>query len=219
MEILKINNLSYGYKDGDYENMLLDNVSFVIKEGDFNIITGESGTGKTSLLYLLAGLEKKYDGDIYYDGKDIRNNLDLYRKKDVAMIFQNYNLIDYLSVINNIRIALQIKGFNIPDTKIKELLKSIKIDETKFNRRVSILSGGEKQRVAIARALLTDCKIIIADEATANLDGRLSLDIINLFRNLSKENNKTVILATHNKEICKYGDKCFNIENKKVILI
>lgn len=219
MELLKIENLTYKFKDGDLEHILLDDVNFSIKEGDFNVITGQSGSGKTSLLYLLSGLESNYSGNIIYKGKDIRDDIAKYRKNDVSLVFQNYNLIDYLSVINNIKLALKIKEVNVCDETIKELLKSIKIDESKFNRKVSVLSGGEKQRVAIARALLSGSQLIIADEATANLDEELSLEIINLLKRLSKENNKTVILATHNKEICKYGDRCFNIENKKVKLV
>lgn len=219
MELLKINNLTYKFKDGDYEHVLLDNVDFSIMDGDFNVITGQSGSGKTSLLYLLAGLESNYDGNIFYKDIDIRKDLNNYRKKEVSIVFQNYNLIDYLSVINNIKLALKIKGAYVSDDKIINFLKSINIDETKFNRKVAVLSGGEKQRIAIARALLSDTKLIIADEATANLDEELSFEVINLLKKLSKESKKTVILATHNKEIRKYGDRCFNIENKKVKLI
>lgn len=212
-KLLTINDLSYSYHDGNGERVIFDKVNIDFENGRFYTITGDSGSGKTTFLYLIAGLDDTYQGKIFYKGLDIKQNgLDRYRKEHVAMIFQNYNLIEYLSPLINIRLALNIQKSEKRDDEIYALLESLHIDRQKARRRSSTLSGGEKQRVAIARALATDAKIVIADEPTGNLDHKVSTDIMDIFKDLSLKHNKCIIMVTHNTELCKYADVHYYID-------
>lgn len=185
-----------------FKNMIaLNNVNLTCKQGEFIVLKGASGSGKSTLLSLIAGLSKPTTGEVIVDNKHISkmadNFVSMYRRENVGFIFQKYNLITTLKVHENIIIPLIPSN---PDekklnTKTDELLKIFEI-ETKKNEIVKNLSGGEQQRVAIARALINDPNIIIADEPTANLDSKLSLDFIEIIKKL-KNSQRTIIIATH----------------------
>ncbi len=215
MTVLDIKHLSYSYHDGDHERVIFDDTSLSFEEDTFYAVTGDSGSGKTTLLYCLAGLDERYIGDIFFEGKNLKEiGLDAYRRNCVSMIFQNYNLINYLSPLENIRIAMDISD-NVKDydeSAVLGLLDHIGIDKEKARRRSSSLSGGEQQRAAIARALVTGSKVIIADEPTGNLDTTSSDEIVALFKQLAHEYGRTVIMVTHNPRLAKEADREYTID-------
>ena len=221
-DILTVKDLDYYYIDGDHKRIIFDktNISFI--QGLFYTILGQSGSGKTTFLSLIAGLDKPKGGTIYYEDRDINDiGLDKYRRNYVSMVFQNYNLINYMNAYDNVVSALDIAHKKYNSEQVYDLLNRFGIDKTKANRKVNKLSGGEQQRVAIARAISTDTKLIIADEPTGNLDNETSNTIVSLFKELSKTYNKTVIVVTHNDMVAKESDSIITIdqENKKLIYV
>ena len=221
--ILEIRNLSYTYPDGDGKRIIFENASISFEKGKFCSITGESGSGKTTLLYCIGGLDEDYEGEILYEGKEIREiGLENYRRNMVSMVYQNYNLIPYLSSLQNIRVAVDITD-NRKDIGRKEacsILGSLGMDRRKAIRKASSLSGGEQQRVAIARAVAIGSSLIIADEPTGNLDEETGYQVMELFRNLCEE-GKTVIMVTHNRNLAECCDMQYHIDQKsgKIILV
>lgn len=213
--ILEIKNLSYYYQDGDKQRIIFDNANYKFEEGKFYSIVGESGSGKTTLLILLAGLDEPKEGEVLYKGVNIKDiGYDLYHKNDVQIIFQAYNLLNYLNAYDNIQTAISITNpkRRIDKETLQNYLDRFGINEEKANRKVNKLSGGEQQRVAIARAIASDAKIILADEPTGNLDYETSMSIIKLFKELVDKYGKTVIMVTHNLEIAKITDKIIKID-------
>ena len=214
-EILRVSNLSYSYKDGDNERVIFDKTDCSFRSGCFYAITGDSGSGKTTFLYCLSGLDERYSGSILYQNKDIKTiKSDLYRKRAVSIIFQNYNLIPYLSPIENVEIAMDITGSSTKYDRrtIIGLLERLGIDQRKAYLKSSVLSGGEQQRTAIARSLATETPIILADEPTGNLDVNLSEEIVCLFKQLAHEYQKCVIMVTHNPVLAKEADVQYQID-------
>lgn len=213
--ILEIKDLSYFYQDGDKKRIIFDKANYKFEDGKFYSIIGESGSGKTTLLILLAGLDEPKGGEVIYKGTDIKGiGYDSYRKNDVQIIFQSYNLLNYLNAYDNIQTAISISN---PKRKIdyetlKKYLDRFGINEEKATRKVNKLSGGEQQRVAIARAIASDADIILADEPTGNLDYNTSISIIKLFKELVDNYGKTVIMVTHNLEIANMTDKIIKID-------
>lgn len=212
-EILVAKNISYKYSDGQKDKVILYNASISFDKGKFYAIFGESGCGKTTFLSLLGGLDNRYDGHIYFEGKDINEiGLDRYRRNMVSFIFQDYNLISYMTVYDNLASAISISKSNYGKKDIVDIIEKVGMDENILFKRVSKLSGGEKQRVAISRSVLTDSKIILADEPTGNLDKKTAWEIIDLFRNLTKEFNKTIIMVTHNEAYYDYVDESYYLD-------
>ncbi len=219
-EILKVENLSYYYMDGGKENIILENVDFSFEKDLFYAIIGESGSGKTTFLSLIAGLDEPKSGRILYEGKDIvKLGLSRYRQKYAAMIFQNYNLIPYLNAYDNVATALSIAKKKIDKNTVLGFLERFGIDGSRAKRKVEKLSGGEQQRVAIARAIAVDVDLIIADEPTGNLDINNSEAIINIFKELSKVYHKTVIMVTHNEKNARAADRVVRIDRLKHCLV
>lgn len=192
---------------------------YLLESGEFN----HSGSGKITLLFCIGGLDTKYDGEILYEDKEIRKTgLENYRRNMVSMVYQNYNLIPYLSPLQNIRVTVDITD-NRKDISRKEacsILGSLGMDRRKAIRKASSLSRGEQQRVAIARAVAINSSIILADEPTGNLDEETGYQVMELFRNLCEE-GKTVIMVTHNRNLAVCCDMQYHIDQKsgKIILV
>ncbi len=191
--ILEAKNVSYFYKS-QKNRMILENVNYGFEPGKMYAILGPSGSGKTTLLSLLAGLDVPTEGEILYDGKPITTrDLTDHRKYHISLVFQSYNLIDYLTVVENVKLG----GKKTPEP----ILSKIGIDEEFWKRNVLQLSGGQQQRVAIARALASDANVLLADEPTGNLDEATAWDVIGLLKRIAHEEGKCVIVVTHSKEL------------------
>lgn len=219
-KLLEIKNLSFKYKDKYNERVIFKNCNECFNNNTFYAILGSSGCGKTTLLSVIAGMDDRYEGEILYKDKEIKNiGIDNFRRNHISMIFQDYNLFPHLNSIDNIMVAVDISSNhkNINKDIILKKLKEYGIDEIKARRKASTLSGGEKQRVAIVRSILMNNEIIIADEPTGNLDNDSSLFVVQEFKKLAKDQNKCVIMVTHNLEMAKYADKIIRIENYKLI--
>ena len=203
--ILEVKNVSYYYKS-QKDKLILDNVSYEFECGKIYAILGASGSGKTTLLSLLAGLDTPVSGKIYYDGKEVTaKQLTEHRRHNISLVFQSYNLIDYLTPIENVKLG----GNGNPE----ELLNSIGIGKEYWKRSVLQLSGGQQQRVAIARALASDAKVLLADEPTGNLDEATAWDVIDILKNIAHKENKCVIVVTHSKELADEADTIIQIGN------
>ena len=208
MKILEIKNLTYSYKDS--KEKVLANVNESFEEGKFYAIIGKSGAGKSTLLSLLAGLDEPDIGKILFDGENIQEaGYTNHRKNNISLVFQNYNLIDYLSPLENIRL--------VNSQAQQDILLELGLSEHQVKRNVMKLSGGQQQRVAIARALVSSAPVILADEPTGNLDENTASEIIEILKKLAKERNKCVIVVTHSKEVARAADIVFELKNKKLI--
>ena len=207
MDILEIKNVTYNYSNSS--ELVLSKVNQKFEIGKFYAIIGKSGAGKSTLLSLLAGLDKPGKGKILFKGNDIeKDGYSNHRKNNISLVFQNYNLIDYLTPIENVRLVNK----NASETILFEL----GLDKSQINRNVMKLSGGEQQRVAIARALVSDSPIILADEPTGNLDADTAGEIIEILKKLAKERNKCVIVVTHSKEVANSADIILELRDKKL---
>ena len=217
--ILEIKNLSFAYKDGDKIKQLFDDVSLSFENGRFYCITGPSGSGKTTLLSLIGTIENIQNGQILLDGKNIFDDPASYRKDKVGFVFQNYNLINYMSAVENVALAMEIAGRKADMHQIIGTLDLLGIDKETAQKKVTKLSGGEQQRVSIARAFINNPNLILADEATGNLDGETADVIVNILILLAHKFNKCIIMVTHNQEIALQADIEYRIENKKISMI
>ena len=202
--ILEARNLSYAYKS-QKSKQILEHVSLIFEERKFYTIVGESGAGKTTFLSLLAGLDTPTEGDILYNGENIqKRGLNYHRKHHVSLVFQNYNLIDYLTAKENVILG----GRKNPE----ELLEKVNIPKEDWNRSILQLSGGQQQRVAIARALASEAKVLLADEPTGNLDEGTAEGIIDLLKRTAHEIGKCVIVVTHSRRLAKESDRIIQLQ-------
>lgn len=207
MSILEIKNVTYGYKDA--ETKVLSSVNYSFEIGKFYAIIGKSGTGKSTLLSLLAGLDKPEEGEILFKDENIeKTGYTNHRKNNISLVFQNYNLIDYLTPLENIRL--------VNNKASGDILKELGLDNQEIRRNVMKLSGGQQQRVAIGRALVSEAPIILADEPTGNLDEHTAGEIIAILKKIAKERNKCVIVVTHSKEVARAADTVLELNNKKL---
>ena len=207
MDILEIKNVTYNYSNSS--ELVLSKVNQKFEIGKFYAIIGKSGAGKSTLLSLLAGLDKPQKGQILFNGNDIeKDGYSNHRKNNISLVFQNYNLIDYLTPIENVRLVNK----NASETILFEL----GLDKSQINRNVMKLSGGQQQRVAIARALVSEAPVILADEPTGNLDVDTASEIIEILKKLAKERNKCVIVVTHSKEVANSADIILELRDKKL---
>ena len=207
MDILEIKNVTYNYSNSS--ELVLSKVNQKFEIGKFYAIIGKSGAGKSTLLSLLAGLDKPGKGKILFKGNDIeKDGYSNHRKNNISLVFQNYNLIDYLTPLENLRLVNK----NASETILFEL----GLDKSQINRNVMKLSGGQQQRVAIARALVSDSPIILADEPTGNLDADTAGEIIEILKKLAKERNKCVIVVTHSKEVANSADIILELRDRKL---
>ena len=211
MNLLETKNINYFYQDGEHRRFILRDVNTTFERGKFYAILGQSGSGKTTFLSLLSALEVPKEGQVLYNGEDIKQiGLPKYRRNSIGIVFQSYNLIPHYTAFENVKFAMDITDNTLPDdetTVAYNLLDFIGITKSKADRLVTQLSGGEQQRVAIARALSTNVDLILADEPTGNLDEAIEKEIINIFKSLARRHNKCVIVVTHSSEIAKHADE------------
>lgn len=216
--LLSIQNASYRYNDAAKDEYALKDVSYDFERGKIYAIRGRSGTGKTTLLSLISGLERCSEGKIVFDGKDLKDiNLDHYRCHDIGIVFQSYNLLPFMTVSENIILSMDASGIKVNNKKEEalKLMKSVGLKDTYANRKVLRISGGEQQRVAIARSLSYNPKMIVADEPTGNLDKQTEEEIIEIFKNLAHKENKCVIIVTHSQSVCDAVDKVYELKKIK----
>ena len=210
MNILETKDLYFTYPDGDARKVILNDVNVSFEKGKFYTILGASGSGKTTFLSLIAALDKAERGEILYEGKSLSEiGYEKYRRNNVGIVFQSYNLIPYMNAVENVMVAMSITDNEMEkDMKSQALriLESVGIDGSKATRRINRLSGGEQQRVAIARAISTNVEVVLADEPTGNLDAKTSETIIEIFKELAHKQNKCVIMVTHSEKIANQSD-------------
>ena len=207
MTLLQLQDLTYRYKNT--AEAVLYKINYDFEPGKFYSIIGESGAGKSTLLSLLAGLDSPVEGAILFEGKDIREQgYSYHRMHHISLVFQNYNLIDYLSPLENIRLVNKKAS--------KDTLLELGLDESQIKRNVLQLSGGQQQRVAIARSLVSEAPVILADEPTGNLDPKTAGDIIDLLKSLVEKTGKCVIVVTHSKEVAQASDITLELKDKKL---
>ena len=211
MTLLETKAVDYYYQDGDQRRYILKETSVSFEKGTFYAILGQSGSGKTTFLSLISALDSPKSGQVLYEGTDIEKiGHENYRRDDISIIFQSYNLIPYLSAVENVLVPMAITKNQLPDNQREvayNLLDYIGITKEKADRLVNQLSGGEQQRVAIARALAPNVDIILADEPTGNLDEEMEQEIIDIFKELAHVHNKCVIVVTHANEIAQQADE------------
>ncbi len=207
--MLEVKNVMYYYKS-QKDKVILNHISYRFEEGKMYAVLGTSGSGKTTLLSLLAGLDVPVEGEICMNGVNImQKGLNGHRKENISLVFQNYNLIDYLTPVENVRLGGKEDAMG--------LLRSMGLDETQSRRNVMQLSGGQQQRVAIARALASNAPVLLADEPTGNLDEDTANEIIAIFSELAHEKNKCVIMVTHSKEMAQKADVILTLKKGTIV--
>lgn len=214
--ILSFKNVSYAYNSN---NTVLKYVNVGFKKGKFYTIVGPSGSGKTTFISLACGLDTPSSGEVLYMEDSLKNiSLEKYRNKYVSIIFQGYNLLNYMSAIENITSTMSIKGIKTKNNKqfAIDMLNRVGITKEQGMQKTLTLSGGQQQRVAIARALCCNSDLIIADEPTGNLDEKTSEEIISLFKDIVKNENKTIIMVTHDNKIASMSDETYLVKDRKV---
>ena len=220
MEILRVENLKKIYKTGENVVNAVNDVSFTVNKGEFVAIIGASGSGKSTLLHLIGGVDKPDSGKIYIDGVDLyaqsKEKLAIFRRREVGLIYQFYNLISVLTVKENITLPLLMDKRKINEKELKEMIEMLSLTG-KENQLPNELSGGQQQRVAIGRSLITSPAIVLADEPTGNLDSKSSADIINLLKKSNRDFNQTLIMVTHDNNIAEQADRIIEISDGKIV--
>lgn len=220
MEILKVENLTKTYGKGDTMVKALDNVSFKVEKGEFLAIVGPSGSGKSTLLHLLGGVDRPDSGKVFIDGTDIydlnETNLAIFRRRQVGLIYQFYNLIPVLNVEENITLPMLLDGQKPDSDRLDKVLSILQLSDRK-KHLPNQLSGGQQQRVSIGRAIINNPSIVLADEPTGNLDSKNSEDIIELLKDSNKRYNQTLIVITHDENIALQADRVIAIEDGKIV--
>ena len=219
MEIISVEHLKKYYGKVPNQTKAVNDISFSLQKGKFVSIIGSSGSGKSTFLNMIGGLDTPTSGNVYILGKDITSmseeELTLFRRKNIGFIFQNYNLIPVLSVYENIVLPVELDGRKIDKDFLDDVLDILSLKEKIFNLP-NTLSGGQQQRVAIARAIISKPAVILADEPTGNLDSKTSGDVIKLLRTVNQRFEQTLIMITHNLEIAQLSDRIINIIDGKV---
>ena len=220
MEILRVENLCKEYGKGQTKVKALDNVSFSVEKGEFVAIVGASGSGKSTLLHLLGGVDRPNSGKVFIEGKDIYklndDELAIFRRRQVGLIYQFYNLIPILNVEENITLPLSLDGRKVDEKRLEELINLLGLS----GRRTHLpneLSGGQQQKTSIGRAMITNPAIILTDEPTGNLDSKSSDEVVTLLKKSNKDYKQTIIMITHNLEIAKVADRIITIEDGKIV--
>ena len=220
MDILKVENLTKIYGKDTTKVVALDNVSFSVNKGEFIAIVGASGSGKSTLLHLMGGVDRPTSGKVFINGTNIYemsdDKLAIFRRRQIVLIYQFYNLIPILNVEENIALPVELDGRKVDKTDMDEMLKRLGVEQRK-NHLPNELSGGQQQRTSIGRALITRPSIILADEPTGNLDSKASEEIVELLRKSNKDLKQTIIMITHNLEIAKCADRIIKIEDGKIV--
>ena len=209
MSILSMENVNYSYEK--MNKKVLRNVSVDFEEGTMYAIVGNSGEGKSTMLGILAGLDVPSSGKVKFNGEDITvKGYSYHRQKQISLVFQNYNLIDYMTTIENIRL--------VNPTANEDILLDLGLSKDEITRNVMKLSGGQQQRVAIGRALVSDAPVILADEPTGNLDEKTARDIIALLKKIAHEDNKCVVVVTHSKKLAEEADQVLTLKKKDIVI-
>ena len=220
MEILRVENLTKIYGKKETQVVALDNVSFSVKKGEFVAIVGASGSGKSTLLHLIGGVDRPTKGKVYIDGKDIfaldDDKLAIFRRRQIGLIYQFYNLIPILNVEENITLPLALDNRKVSNEEVENMLSHLGLEKRRYHLP-NELSGGQQQRTSIGRALITRPTIVLADEPTGNLDSKSSDEIVALLKKSNKELKQTIIMITHNLEIAKMADRIIKIEDGKIV--
>lgn len=219
-EILRVENLTKKYGKEENEVIAVNNMSFSINKGEFVSIVGSSGSGKSTLLHLLGGVDRPTSGKVYIEGKDIysldNDKLAIFRRRQVGLIYQFYNLLPILNVEENITLPCDLDGKKVNEDRLKELLNTLGLENRK-KHLPNQLSGGQQQRVSIGRALMNNPAIVLADEPTGNLDSKSSDEIVELLKMSNKKFNQTIIMITHDLEIAKLANRIIKIEDGKIM--
>lgn len=220
MEILRVENLTKVYGSGNNKVVALDNVSFSVEKGEFVSIVGASGSGKSTLLHLLGGVDRPTSGKVLINDTDIfkmnDDELAIFRRRQVGLIYQFYNLIPILNVRENITLPLELDNKRVSDEEVDNLIKMLGLDK-RSKHLPNELSGGEQQRTSIGRALISRPTIVLADEPTGNLDTKASEEIVSLLKKSNKEMKQTIIMITHNLELAKVADKIIEIADGRIV--
>lgn len=220
MEIVKVENLNKIYGTNENKVIALDDINFSIDKGDFVVILGASGSGKSTLLHLLGGVDRPTKGKVYIDGVDIfslnDDELAIFRRKNVGLIYQFFNLIPILNVAENISLPADLDKRNVDKKEMDNLLNMVGLEKRK-DHLPSQLSGGQEQRVAIARALVNKPALILADEPTGNLDSNTTKEILELFKMCNEKYNQTLVIITHNLEVAKIAKRIIKLKDGKII--
>ncbi len=220
MEILRVENLTKTYGEGINMVKALDGVSFSIEKGDFVAIIGPSGSGKSTLLHILGGVDKPTEGKVMMDGSDVYKqddeNLAIFRRRQVGLIYQFYNLIPVLNVLENMTLPVLMDGRKVSEDRLNELVSTLGLNGRE-SHLPNQLSGGQQQRVSIGRALMNAPAVVLADEPTGNLDTKNSQDIIQLLKESNRKYNQTLIIITHDENIALQANRIISIEDGKII--
>lgn len=220
MEILKVEHLTKIYAAGDNEVRAVDDVSFSVEKGEFVAIIGPSGSGKSTLLHILGGVDRPTKGKVYMNGQDVyaqnEDQLAIFRRREVGLIYQFYNLIPVLDVVENITLPVLMDGRKVNEERLDELLGILGLSERRQNLP-NQLSGGQQQRVSIGRALMNAPAVVLADEPTGNLDTQNSRDILELLRLSNKKYDQTLIIITHDEDIALRADRVIAIEDGRIV--
>ncbi|MCI9015699.1 MAG: ABC transporter ATP-binding protein [Clostridia bacterium] len=219
MEILKVENLSKIYGKGETQVVALDDISFSIQKGEFVSIIGPSGSGKSTMLHILGGVDRPTKGKVYINNQDIyslnNNELAIFRRRNIGLIYQFYNLIPILNVEENISLPVSLDHRPIDEKKLEQIIKNLGL-EKRTKHLPNQLSGGQQQRVSIGRSLITEPAIILADEPTGNLDSKNSKEILDLLKFSNKEYNQTLIMITHDQKLAKEAQRIITIKDGKI---
>ena len=220
MEILKVSNLTKYYGKGDALVKAIDNVSFSVEKGEFVAIVGASGSGKSTLMHLIGGVDKPTSGKVYIDNQDIYSMKDdalcIFRRRQIGLIYQFYNLIPILNVKENITLTSNLDNQKVSKEKLMEIIKLLGLQD-RLEHLPNQLSGGEQQRTSIGRALITSPALILADEPTGNLDSKASLEIMELLKLSNRKYKQTIIMITHNLELAREADRIIKLEDGKIV--
>ncbi|PWJ10805.1 ABC transporter ATP-binding protein [Ruminococcus flavefaciens] len=219
MEILRVENLCKTYGSGENEVRALDNVSFSVKKGEFVAIIGPSGSGKSTLLHILGGVDKPTSGKVFMDDSDVYTQNDeqlaIFRRRQVGLIYQFYNLIPVLNVTENITLPVLMDGQKVNEERLNELLDILKL-KGREEHLPNQLSGGQQQRVSIGRALMNAPAVVLADEPTGNLDSKNSKEIVDLLKVSNKKYGQTLVIITHDENIALQADRIIAIEDGRI---
>ena len=221
MSIIKVNEVSKSFGEKENVNLVLDKISIDIKEGEFVSLMGESGSGKSTLLYIIGGLDKPTEGNVIIADKDIdklkEKEIAKFRRQDIGFVFQFYNLVQNLTVEENIMLPVVMDGKKEKDYKerLDKILKIVGLED-KRKALPNQLSGGQQQRVSIARAVILNPKVILADEPIGNLDSKSGEEVMKLFKTLNEEENVTILQVTHSEESAKYGDRIIRLKDGRI---
>lgn len=220
MEILRVENLTKTYGNGEEQINAVDHINFSVEKGEFVAIVGASGSGKSTLLHLLGGVDRPTSGKVFIDGKDIYNlsddNLAIFRRRQIGIIYQFYNLIPILNVKENIMLPCDLDGASVSNNRLEEVLETLNLKSRSLHLP-NELSGGQQQRVSIGRAIINNPAIVLADEPTGNLDSKASDEIVSLLKMSNKKFKQTIIMITHDLEIAKVADRVITFDDGKII--